>query len=111
MYPEDNQYSWETIGYVDDLNRVNVTDLKNFFMRWYGPNNATLTIAGDVKPADVVKLVEKYFGPIPRGPEVKNMPKMPATLTADRCISYEDNIRFPQLTIARPGVPTYDADE
>jgi zinc protease len=111
MYPEGHPYSWTTIGYIEDLNRVNVQDLKNFFLRWYGPNNATLTVAGDVNVAEVLKLAEKYFAPIPRGPEVKNMPKMPATLTADRCISYEDNIRFPQLTIARPGVPMNDADE
>jgi zinc protease len=111
MYPEGHPYSWTTIGYIEDLNRVSVIDLKNFFMRWYGPNNATLTIAGDVKAADVLKLVEKYFMSIPRGPEVKNMAKMPATLTSDRVISYEDNIRFPQLTIVRPGVPSYDNDE
>jgi zinc protease len=111
MYPAGHPYSWTTIGYIEDLNRVNVTDLKNFFMRWYGPNNATLTVAGDVKVEDVLKLAEKYFGPIARGPEVKTMPKMPAFLTADRVISYEDNVRFPQLTIARPGVPSYDGDE
>ncbi|MBI3510900.1 MAG: insulinase family protein [Bacteroidetes bacterium] len=111
MYPEGHPYSWETIGYIDDLNRVNVQDLKNFFMRWYGPNNATLTIAGDVNTAEVLKLAEKYFSPIPRGPEVTNMPKMPASLSSDRCISYEDNVRFPQLTMAFPGVPSNDPDE
>ena len=67
LYPYGHPYSWLTIGYVEDLNRVDVNDLKNFFLRWYGPNNATLTVGGDVKPAEVVKLVEKYFGSIPRG--------------------------------------------
>jgi zinc protease len=57
MYPYGHPYSWLTIGYVEDLNRVNVNDLKNFFLRWYGPNNATITIGGDVKTAEVVKLV------------------------------------------------------
>ena len=71
LYPYGHPYSWLTIGYVEDLNRVNVNDLKNFFLRWYGPNNATVTSGGDVKTAEVVKLVEKYFGSIPRGPEVK----------------------------------------
>ncbi|HEU4716563.1 MAG TPA: pitrilysin family protein, partial [Bacteroidia bacterium] len=111
MYPEGHPYSWSTIGYIEDLNRVNVGDLRNFFLRWYGPNNATLTIAGDVNTADVVAMVEKYFGTIPRGPEVKNMPHMPVSLSSDRCISYEDNVRFPQLTLAFPGVATWDADE
>ena len=70
LYPYGHPYSWLTIGYVEDLNRVGVNDLKNFFLRWYGPNNATLTIAGDVNTKDVLQKVEKYFGPIPRGPEV-----------------------------------------
>lgn len=111
MYPKGHPYSWLTIGYIDDLNRVNVGDLKNFFLRWYGPNNATLTVAGDVKIADVLRLAEKYFGSIPRGPEVKNMPKMMTDLDKDRCISYEDNIRFPQLTIARPAPYSWHEDE
>jgi zinc protease len=111
MYPQGHPYSWLTIGYIDDLNRVNVGDLKNFFLRWYGPNNATLTVAGDVKTAEVIRLAEKYFGSIPRGPEVKNMAKMPVTLDRTRCISYEDVIRFPQLTVARPGINSWHADE
>ncbi len=111
MFPEGHPYSWQTIGYLADLDAANVTDLRNFFLRWYGPNNATLIIAGDVKTDNVVALVEKYFGSFKRGPEVKSMAKMPVTIDKDRCISYEDNIRFPQLTIARPGVETFNADE
>src|SRR6187551_2525384 len=76
LYPYGHPYSWLTIGYVEDLNSVDVNDLKNFFLRWYGPNNATLTIGGDVNPKAVVKLVEKYFGAIPRGPKVEDMPPM-----------------------------------
>ncbi|MBL7732845.1 MAG: insulinase family protein, partial [Chitinophagaceae bacterium] len=78
LYPYGHPYSWLTIGYVEDLNRVDVNDLKNFFLRWYGPNNATVTVGGDVKPAEVVKLVEKYFGSIPRGPEVNPVQVPPA---------------------------------
>src|SRR5690554_4097481 len=61
LYPYGHPYSWLTIGYIEDLDRVNVEDLKNFFLRWYGPNNATLTIGGDVNTAEVLKMVEKYF--------------------------------------------------
>ena len=70
LYPYGHPYSWLTIGYIEDLNRGNVDDLKNFFLRWYGPNNATLTVGGDVKAAEIVKMAEKYFASIPRGPEV-----------------------------------------
>ncbi|MHC2992925.1 peptidase M16 [Pontibacter sp. HJ8] len=102
LYPYGHPYSWSVIGYLEDLNRVNVNDLKNFFLRWYGPNNAVVTVGGDVKPADVVKLVEKYFGAIPAGPGVQNMKPMVPALTADRYVSYEDNVRFPMLRMTYP---------
>ncbi|NOT52872.1 MAG: insulinase family protein [Chitinophagaceae bacterium] len=111
LYPYGHPYSWLTIGYVEDLNRVDVNDLKNFFLRWYGPNNATVTVGGDVKPAEVVKLVEKYFGSIPRGPEVNPVVVPPAVLTEDRYVSYTDNYaRQPLLLVAFPTVPNYHKD-
>ncbi len=112
LYPYGHPYSWLTIGYIEDLNRVDVDDLKNFFLRWYGPNNATLTVGGDVNPAEVVKLAEKYFGSIPAGPEVKNM-KLPAPiLEKDRYVTLVDNYaKLPQLTITYPTVPSYHPDE
>lgn len=111
LFPKGHPYSWTTIGYIEDLNRVDVNDLKRFYMRWYGPNNAVLTVSGDVKTEEVVKLAEKYFGSIPRGPEVKNMEKQPAVLTENRYISYEDNVRFPLIKFSFPTVPSMHKDE
>lgn len=111
MYPYGHPYSWSTIGYLVDLDRVDVSDLKAFFLRWYGPNNATLTVAGDVNPAEVLKLAEKYFGTIPQCPAVKNMVPVPVKLDKDRYISYEDNIKFPLLQLAFPTVEARHADE
>ncbi len=111
LYPYGHPYSWLTIGYVEDLNRVDVNDLKNFFLRWYGPNNATVTVGGDVKPADVVKLVDKYFGSIPRGPEVKAVKVDPVVLDKTRYVSFTDNFaRLPMLSIVYPTVPNYHPD-
>jgi len=111
LYPYGHPYSWLTIGYVEDLNRVDVNDLKNFFLRWYGPNNATLTVGGDVKPAEVIKLAEKYFGVIPRGPEVNPVVVPPAVLEADRYASYTDNYaKLPLLMVVYPTVPNYHPD-
>ena len=111
MYPYGHPYSWLTIGYVEDLNRVDVNDLKNFFLRWYGPNNATLTIGGDVTPAEVVKMVEKYFGSIPAGPKVDKMPPMVPTIDKHRFVSYTDNYaRLPMMVQAYPTVPDYHPD-
>ncbi len=111
LYPYGHPYSWLTIGYVEDLNRVNVNDLKNFFLRWYGPNNATLTIAGDVNTKEVLAKVEKYFGSIPRGPEVKPVQLPPVQLKKTNYASYVDNYaKLPMLQITYPTVPDYDKD-
>ena len=111
LYNYGHPYSWLTIGYIEDLNRANVNDLKNFFLRWYGPNNATLTVGGDVKTAEVVKLVEKYYGNIPRCPEVQKVIVPAAYIDKDRYISYTDNYaRLPLLSIVYPTVPNYDKD-
>ncbi len=111
LYPYGHPYSWLTIGYVGDLNRVDVGDLKNFFLRWYGPNNATLTVGGDVAPADVVKLAEKYFGSIGRGPEVKPVQVPAVMLDSTRYVSYVDNYaKLPLLYVVYPTVPNYHKD-
>nr|WP_268842528.1 pitrilysin family protein [Photobacterium phosphoreum] len=102
LYPRSHPYSWQTIGYVEDLDRVDVNDLKAFFLRWYGPNNATLTIGGDINKAQTLAWINKYFGSIPRGPEVKNAPKQPAKLAHNRFITLEDNIQQPMLMMGWP---------
>lgn len=111
LYPYGHPYSWLTIGYLEDLNRSNVDDLKNFFLRWYGPNNATVTVGGDVTAAQVTKLVEKYFGGIPGGPKVDPV-KLPAVmLDKNRYVSYVDNYaRASQLRLVYPTVPDYHPD-
>lgn len=109
MYPEGHPYSWPTIGYVEDLDRVDVNDLKAFFLRWYGPNNATLTIGGDIDIKQTLSWISKYFSTIPRGPEVKQAPKQPAVLSEDRFITLQDRIRQPMVVIGWP--TTYAGSE
>jgi zinc protease len=112
VYPYGHPYSWSTIGLLEDLDRANLEDLKNFFLRWYGPNNASLTVGGDVDPKKVITLVEKYFGSIPRGPEVAKMKLDAPVIPADRYISHVDNnIRFPALMFTYPTVPNMHPDE
>ncbi len=104
LYPKGHPYSWTTIGYIDDLNRVDVNDLKRFYMRWYGPNNAVVTVAGDVNTDKALELIQKYFGSIPRGPEVKPQVVAPVVLKETRYVSYEDNVKQPMLHMAFPTV-------
>jgi zinc protease len=111
LYPAGHPYSWTTIGKVEDLNSVTVNDLKNFFKRWYGPNNATIVIAGDVQPAEVVKMIEKYFGPIPKGPDVRKMRLDPPVLSTNKYTYFADDIYLPMVQMVYPGVKNYHPDE
>ena len=111
MYPRDHPYSWPVIGYMSDLDRGTVTDLKEFFSRWYGPNNAVLTIGGDIDETQTLAWVEKYFGELKAGPEVSNIPKQLTSLTSDRYYSFSDNVSLPLLYISFPTVYGMHEDE
>jgi zinc protease len=111
IYPMGHPYSWTTIGYTEDLDRANVEDMKNFFMRWYGPNNACLIVAGDVNTSEVIKYAEKYFGSIPRCPEVKKMKLESVIIPENKYAYYEDKVGIPVALINYVSVPSYHADE
>lgn len=67
-------YGRPTIGYMSDLESLSATTARKFFDRFYTPNNMTISIVGDVQTADVKRLAEKYFGPMPRGPRIDPVP-------------------------------------
>jgi zinc protease len=62
-------YAWTAIGTIEDLDKVTPEDCQKFYDAYYQPNNATLIVVGDVNEAEVRKLVDAHFGPVPRGPE------------------------------------------
>lgn len=111
LYPRAHPYSWPTIGFMPDLDRVTLTDLKQFFTRWYGPNNAVLTIGGDFNEAKTLFWVTKYFGDIKAGPAVDKISKSLVSLAANRYNTLTDNISLPLLYISFPTVYGMHKDE
>ena len=111
LYPYGHPYSWPVIGYVEDLNRASLQDVKNFFIRWYGPNNAILTVAGDVDPKQILVWADKYFGKIKSGPEVKKIKVAPISLPENKYASYSDKIYLPASFMTYPTVPWFHRDE
>ena len=87
LFPEGHPYHHTVIGSMTDLDAASLADVKQWFRDKYGPNNAVLVVAGDVKPAEVKELAEKYFGPIPAGPvnhpAMANVPTLPAPKSID----------------------------
>jgi zinc protease len=62
-------YRWPVIGWMEDIKRINPTELRAFYDLYYQPNNAVLVVVGDVKAPEVMARVRRLFGPIPRGAE------------------------------------------
>ena len=111
LYPEDHPYNWQVIGSLEDLDRAQLSDVKEFFRRWYVPNNVTLTIAGDFDTVQAKKWVEKYFSEIKRGEEVKPLPKRAGNVKETVKFYHEDNFaRVPELTMAWTAVEQFHPD-
>ncbi len=70
MYPKGHPYSTSVIGSMADLDNASVKDVQDFFATYYVPNNASLVVAGDFKPADIKPTIEKLFGTLPRQNDV-----------------------------------------
>ncbi len=105
LYPDDHPYNWTTIGELEDLQNATLKDVRDFYEKWYGPNNATMVIAGDINKRKVKKLVEKYFGEIKSGPDNGDPEPMPVQLTETKKVYHEDNFaRSPRLTMVFPTV-------
>ncbi len=69
-YPVGHPYSWTVIGSMKDLDAASLSDVQEWFKTYYGPNNVTVVIAGDITPEVAREKVEKYYGEIPPGPPI-----------------------------------------
>lgn len=111
MYPEGHPYNWQVIGELVDLQNATVEDVKEFYNKYYGPNNATLVLAGDFEKEDAKALIEKYFGEIKRRDEVTPMEPQPVTIDETKRLYHEDNFATtPQLNMVWPTLQQYEDD-
>jgi zinc protease len=111
LYPQGHPYSWDVIGEMADLANATIDDVKDFHKKFYVPNNATLVVSGDYDVAEVKAMIEKYFGEIPAGEELKDPEPMPVTLAETKKIYHEDSFaRAPQFTMVFPTVEQYTKD-
>jgi len=97
LFPPGHPYHHPTIGSIPDLDKATLADVKEWFINHYGPNNAVLVLAGDVTPVEARPLVEKYFGPIARGPvNVPAAADVP-TLAKPKTVVMQDRVAAVQL--------------
>lgn len=99
LYPYSHPYSWSTIGSMEDLNAASLDDIKTWYETFYGPNNAVISLAGDISPEKALEIVTKYFGDIKPGPPLPRTEEWIPKL--DRNIRDEMEDRVPQNRIYR----------
>jgi predicted Zn-dependent peptidase len=112
LYPSPHPYFECVIGSIPDIQAASIEDLRSFFREFYAPNNASLVIAGHFDPAEARALVEQYFGPILRGPQVVRpevrAPKLSRVVTA----SVVDKVaEVPRLDVVFEGLRPFDEEE
>jgi len=111
IYPSNHPYNWQVIGSLEDLDSSTLGDVKEFYSKWYVPNNVTLTLSGDFKKSEAKNLITKYFGEIPKGEDISTYEAEPVSLKADKSFYHEDNFAtLPQLSITWPTVKQYHPD-
>ncbi len=104
LHAPDHPYRWPVIGYLDDLEQANLDDVRSFFHRFYAPNNAVLTVAGDFDRSQVLDQVAKYFGDIPPTEPVERpfVPPRPTPHPGGRA-TLGDNVRLPRIYMSFKG--------
>jgi len=111
LYPEGHPYSWDVIGSLEDLQNATIADVKEFYEKWYGVNNATLVIAGDIDEAQAKAYVEKYFGELTPRAEIEVIKPMPAVIATNKLLYHEDKFaNLPDLHMIWPTVEKYHPD-
>jgi len=101
LYPSDHPYHHSTIGSMEDLDAASLDDVKAFFQTYYAPNNAVLSVVGDVDTDAVRASVERYFGAIPPNPSIPPLRDMslPPTLGREIREVVEDRVPLPRIYV------------
>ncbi|ATL99727.1 peptidase M16 [Aeromonas sp. CA23] len=108
LYPPNHPYFNTPFGRMADLERLTLEDVRQFFLRWYGPNNATLVIGGDIQPAQTLAWVERYFGALSPAPgQARSVPR-PVALKKSRYRTLTAPVQDPMLVLAYPTVSARD---
>ncbi|MGD0757103.1 MAG: pitrilysin family protein [Bacteroidales bacterium] len=111
LYPADHPYNWEVIGEMNDIKNASLDDVRAYYQHFYGPNNATLVLAGDFNIDSVKVLINKYFGEIKSHGAVVKRSAMVPTIKKTVKLYHEDNFaNVPEITLVWPAPQSYQKD-
>jgi zinc protease len=97
MYPKNHPYHWPVIGYMDDLTAASAEDVREFFRKYYAPQNASLVVAGDINPAEARRKVEHWFSDVKPGKPADPIEVPPVQLAGVVKETLTDRVQLPRL--------------
>jgi predicted Zn-dependent peptidase len=106
LYPAEHPYHWPVIGTMEDIAAARLDEIQEFFRRWYVPDNAVLTLVGDFAAGEARELVERWFGPLPRGRDLPAPPAVePPAPAGERRELLPADVHLPRVYLAQPTPP------
>tara|TARA_A100001015_G_scaffold318860_1_gene440020 strand:- start:1404 stop:2717 length:1314 start_codon:yes stop_codon:yes gene_type:complete len=109
---EKHPYRWTTIGEMEHLDEATLTEFTQFKEKYYVPNNAVLVVAGNFERENTKRLIQDYFGPIPKGEQLPAVSIKESPITETKKVSYFDqNIQIPMglMAVRTPSMTSKDA--
>jgi zinc protease len=100
LFPKSHPYYASVIGSHEDIQNAKLDDVRNFFKRYYVPNNASLAIVGDIDIPKTKAMVEKYFGTLPKGEPVPPITATTPEITSERRAVTTDKVELPRVFMA-----------
>ena len=111
LYPKDHPYSWSTIGFLKDIESYTFDDVKNFFKKYYSPNNACVVIAGDFEKNEAKDHLEKYFSQIQPFDSLHKIKVTNSKLEKNIIVEHQDNVQLGRLYLAWHSDLIYGKDD
>jgi zinc protease len=111
LFPEGHPYHGNVIGSIQDLEHATMDDVRAFFAAYYAPSNATLTLAGDIDVGSTKKLIERYFGSLPKRPRPERPRRATPPLAASDRLEIEEPVSLAKVTLAWITPPAFAQDE
>ncbi len=100
LFPKDHPYSWPTIGWMKDIEKFELDDVKEFFADYYSPSNASLVIGGTFDEGEAIRLVKKYFEDIPSRRNLDQIKIKQSVLESNIKIEHKDSVQLSRLYLA-----------
>lgn len=111
LFPVEHPYHWPTIGWMEDIERFELQDVKDFFRNYYSPNNASLVIGGNFNSVEAKKLVKKYFDNIELGKKLEEINTDSIELNETKKVVHKDNVQISRIYFAWHSDKAYSEDD